>query len=71
MFSGFAYKQLYTQCVVIDQSVIVQSFDTIFLQGMFGDIEIGRANANDPDDWDYIDKHYTMINPNGMDQFFK
>lgn len=46
-------------------------FDTIFIQGMFGDIEIGRANANDPDDWDYIDKHYTMINPNGMDQFFK
>lgn len=42
-----------------------------FLTGMFGDIEIGRANANDPDDWDYVDKHYTMINPNGMDKFFK
>lgn len=52
---------------------IMPSYFTLmfFLTGMFGDIEIGRANANDPDDWDYVDKHYTMINPNGMDKFFK
>lgn len=34
---------------------------------MFGDIEIGRVNVNDLDDWDYIDKYYIMINLNGMD----
>lgn len=34
---------------------------------MFGDIEIGRVNVNDSDDWDFIDKYYIMINLNGMD----
>jgi hypothetical protein len=39
--------------------------------GMFGDVEIGRANADDPDDWDYVDKHYRMISSTGMEKFFK
>ncbi|XP_061162553.1 neural-cadherin-like [Saccostrea echinata] len=51
----------------------VDGFKEIFVynyRGMFGDVEIGRANANDPDDWDYVDKHYTMISRNGMEKFF-
>ncbi|XP_033753809.1 LOW QUALITY PROTEIN: neural-cadherin-like [Pecten maximus] len=39
-------------------------------KGLFGNIEIGRANANDPDDWDFKDKWYYFIGPKDMTRFF-
>ncbi|CAG2215276.1 unnamed protein product [Mytilus edulis] len=38
--------------------------------GLFGDIEIGRANAEDLDDWDHKDKLYVFKGPKAMAQFF-
>ena len=39
--------------------------------GLFGDIKIGRANANDLDDWDHKDKWYYFIGPSVMARFFR
>ncbi|XP_071177027.1 neural-cadherin-like isoform X2 [Mytilus edulis] len=48
-------------------------FKEIFVynyKGLFGDIEIGRANAEDLDDWDHKDKLYVFKGPKAMAQFF-
>ncbi|KAK3086114.1 hypothetical protein FSP39_013724 [Pinctada imbricata] len=48
-------------------------FKEIFVynyKGLFGDIEIGRANAQDPDDYDFKDKYYIWKGPESMTKFF-
>ena len=47
-------------------------FQSLFclFTGMFGNIEIGRANANDPDDYDFKDKYYKLLDPD-MEKFFR
>ena len=43
----------------------------LYVLGLFGDIKIGRANANDLDDWDHKDKWYYFIGPSAMSRFFR